>query len=310
MIPLAGLGAIALVLGTGAGPLLSRSPWCQRLPRVAVLAWLGVLAGALAAMVGVVVMVSAGRHGLVHHAAEWLVNCWHHHHEGANGPTSYALNAFLLGGSLVAAVMAGLRYRGTVTRRRRHQDALQFVVRSSGDLDDVCVLDHPVPVVYCLPSRRRPIVVSSGALDRLEETQLQAVLTHERAHLRHRHHLLLTAIDALAAALFWAPSFRAARRSMPILLEMTADDIAARRWGRQAVAAALRILTIAQSPAGGLAAGGADASQLDRRLSRLKASNTVDQAHLQRLTWATAIAAVIVPLLISAAWITVTPGIC
>jgi len=310
MIPLAGLGAIALVLGTGAGPLLSRSPWCQRLPRVAVLAWLGVLAGALAAMIGVVVMVSAGRHGLVHHAAEWLVNCWHHHHEGANGPTSYALNAFLLGGSLVAAVMAGLRYRGTVTRRRRHQDALQFVVRSSGDLDDVCVLDHPVPVVYCLPSRRRPIVVSSGALDRLEETQLQAVLTHERAHLRHRHHLLLTAIDALAAALFWAPSFRGARRSMPILLEMMADDIAARRWGRQAVAAALRILTIAQSPAGGLAAGGSDASQLDRRLSRLKASNTVDQAHLQRLTWATAIAAVIVPLLISAAWITVTPGIC
>ena len=72
MIPLGGLGVIVLVLGTGAGPLLSRGRWCQRLPRVAVLAWLGVLAGALAAMVGVVVMVSAGRHGLVHRAAEWL----------------------------------------------------------------------------------------------------------------------------------------------------------------------------------------------------------------------------------------------
>jgi hypothetical protein len=36
----------------------------------------------------------------------------------------------------------------------------------------------------------------------------------------------------------------------------------------------------------------------------------VNEAHLQRLTWATAMAAVIVPLLISAAWITATPLIC
>jgi Zn-dependent protease with chaperone function len=256
-----------------------------------------------------VVVVSTGPHGLVHRAAEWLANCWHHHHEGANGPASYALNALLLGGSLAATVMAVLRYRSTVTRRRRHQDALRFVVRA-GDLDDVCILDHPVPVVYCVPSRRRPIVVSSGALDRLKDTQLQAVLTHERAHLRHRHHLLLTAVDALAAALFWSPTFRTARHSLPILLEMTADDIAARRWGREAVATALRILTVAPSPVGGLAAGGSDASQLDRRLNRLKASNAVNEAHLQRLTWATAMGAVVVPLLISAAWITATPLIC
>jgi Zn-dependent protease with chaperone function len=306
----ASLGALVLLLGACAGPPLSRSRWCQRLPRVAVLAWLGVLAGALAAIVGVVVVVSAGRHGLVHRGAEWLANCWHHHHEGANGPALYLLNALLLGGTLAATVMAAVRYRRTVTHRHRHQEALRFVVRSSGDLDDVCILDHPVPVVYCIPSRRRPIVVSSGALNRLEHTQLQAVLAHERAHLRHRHHLLLTAVDALAAALFLLPTFRAARDSLPILLEMTADDIAARRWGRDTVAAALRILTVAPSPVGGLAAGGSDASQLDRRLNRLTAPNAVNEAHLQRLTWATAMAAVIVPLLISAAWITATPLIC
>ena len=43
-----------------------------------------------------------------------------------------------------------------------------------------------MPVAYCVPSRKRPIVVSSGALDQLEDTQLQAVLAHERAHLRYR----------------------------------------------------------------------------------------------------------------------------
>jgi Zn-dependent protease with chaperone function len=34
--------------------------------------------------------------------------------------------------------------------------------------------------------------VSSGALDQLEGSELEAVLAHERAHLHHRHHLLLT----------------------------------------------------------------------------------------------------------------------
>jgi Zn-dependent protease with chaperone function len=308
--PLVGLGAIVLILGAGAGPLLGRSKWCQRLPWVAELAWLGVLASTLTAVIGIVVVVSAGRYGFVHRAAEWLVNCWHHHHDGANSPASYALNALLLGGSLAATVMAVVRYRRTVRQRRRHQEALQFVVRISRDLDDVCVLDHPLPVVYCVPSRRRPIVVSSGALDRLEGTQLQAVLAHERAHLRHRHHLLLAVVDALAAALFWLPTFRRARGSLPILLEMAADDAAARRCGRDAVSTALRKLAISPTPAGGLAARGSDASQLDQRLNRLETSAVVNETRLQHLTWATAAASAIVPFAISAAWIAATPLIC
>jgi Zn-dependent protease with chaperone function len=308
--PIAILVAIGVILGACAGPILARSRWCQRVPQVAGLAWLGILAGALAAIVGVVVMVSAGQHGLVHHAAEWLGNCWHPHHDGASGPTSYVLNVLLLGGSLTAAVMVVLRYRRTVTQRRRHQEALQFVVRTSSDLDDVCVLDHPVPVVYCVPSRRRPIVVSSGALDRLAGAQLQAVLAHERVHLRHRHHLFLTVVDALAAALFWLPTFREARDSLPLLLEMVADDVAARRWGREAVAMALRKLAISPSPVGGLAAGGSDTSQLERRLNRLETEIVMDETQLQRLTWATATTSIIAPFLISTAWIMATPLIC
>ncbi len=309
MIPLAGLGAIVLILGAGAGPLLSRSRWCRRVPRVAAFAWLGVLAGALAALVGVVEVVSTSRHGLVHRGAEWLADCWNHH-EGANGLALYMLNALLLGGFSASIGVAVVRYRSTVAQRRRHREALQFVVRVSGDLDDVCVLDHPVPVVYCVPSRRRPIVVSSGALERLEARSLQAVLAHERAHLRHRHHLVLTVVDALGAALFWLPTFRAARRSLPLVLEMAADDVAAHSWGREAVATALRKLAISPSPVGGLAAGGSDASQVERRLARLEASAVVDETRLQRLTWATVTTSVAVPLLISAGWIAATPLIC
>jgi len=306
---LAGLGLIVLALGTGAGPLLRRSVWSHRLPKVAAFAWLGVLAGAIAAAVGMVAVVSTGQHGLGHRTAEWLTNCWHHHDPASDGRW-YVLNAALLGGTLTAICLAARRYRRTLAQRRRHQDALELIVRASGDLDDVCVLDHPVPVVYCIPSRTRPIVVSSGALDQLERTELQAVLAHERAHLRHRHHVFLAVVDALAAALAWLPTFRDARHHLPLLLEMTADETAARRWGRETVAMALRKLAILPSPAGGLAAGGSTTSQLGQRLARLETSPIADDAQMQRLTWVTAMTSVAVPLLISAAWISATPLFC
>jgi Zn-dependent protease with chaperone function len=306
---LAGLGLVLLALGIGAGPLLSRSLWSHRLPKVAALAWLGVLSGAIAAAVGMVAVISTGQHGLGHRTAEWLANCWHHHDE-AGDMRWYVLNAVLLGGALTAIGVATRRYRRTLTQRRQHEEALQLVVRASPDLDDVCVLDHPIPVVYCVPSRTRPIVVSSGALDQLEDTELQAVLAHERAHLRNRHHVLLTVVDALAAALAWLPTFRDARRHLPLLLEMTADEVAARRWGHETVAMALRKLAILPSPAGGLAAGGSTTSQLGQRLTRLENSPIAENAQVQRLTWVTAMTSLAVPLLISAAWISATPLLC
>jgi beta-lactamase regulating signal transducer with metallopeptidase domain len=308
--PLVALGAVTIALAFGAGPLLRRTAWCQRIPRIAALAWLGALAGTLAALIGVVALVSTGRHGLVHRAAEWAANCWHHH-DGSGGPAAYAFNVAILISAIVATYVTVDRYRRTVAQRRRHQEALQFVVRLPGDIDDVCVLDHPVPVAYCVPSRKRPIVVSSGALDQLDDVQLKAVLAHERAHLRYRHHLFLATVDALAAALFWLPTFRDARRCLPLLLEMTADDVAARRCGRHTVAVALRKLAIAPSPVGGLAAHSAQNSDIDRRLARLETPPAVvDDSRLRRLTWVTAMTSVALPTLISAGWLAALPLFC
>jgi Zn-dependent protease with chaperone function len=308
VILLAGLGSIVVALGVAAGPLLSGSGWTHRLPKVAAFAWAGVLAGVVAAAVGLVAVVSTGRRGLGHRIAEWLANCWHHHEGGS--ARWYALNAVLLGATLVAAYVAGRRYRHTLQHRRLHREALQFVVRASGEQDDVCVLDHPIPVVYCVPAPARPIVVSSGALKQLDNGELQAALAHERAHLRHRHHALLTAVDALAAAFAWLPTFRAARRHLPLLLEMTADEVAARRWGRQTVAGALRKIAITPSPAGGLSAGGSDRAQPDQRLARLETSPPADDTRVRHLTWITAMTSVTVPLLICATWISATPLLC
>jgi bla regulator protein blaR1 len=98
---------------------------------------------------------------------------------------------------------------------------------------------------------------------------------------------------------------------LPILLEMTADDVAARRWSRHAVAVALRKLTIAPSPIGGLAAHSADASALDRRLARLETSPAItDNGLTRRLTWLTAMTSVALPTAISAGWLATAPFFC
>nr|BFE78379.1 hypothetical protein GCM10020093_009800 [Planobispora longispora] len=84
--------------------------------------------------------------------------------------------------------------------------------------------------------------MTTGTLERLDALQVAAVLEHERAHLRHRHHLLLAVVDALGTALPWSRTVRRARAELPALVEMAADDAAARRHGPVPVIGALRLL--------------------------------------------------------------------
>jgi hypothetical protein len=55
---------------------------------------------------------------------------------------------------------------------------------------------------------------------------------------------------------------------------------------------------------------GSDASQLAVRLARLETPPLADDSLIEGLTWATAMASVAVPLLVSAGWIAATPLFC
>jgi hypothetical protein len=159
-----------------------------------------------------------------------------------------------------------------------------------------------------MPDNEHQIVMSKGAYDRLNPTQLHAVLSHERAHLGQRHHLILALVDAAGAALGWLPSFRTARDHLPPLLEMMADDDAAWRTEPLIVATALRKLAILPCPAGGLAAGPADESVLAQRLARLDRAPL--RAHAHALNRAAILLWVIAPVLVCASWATVIPLFC
>ncbi|WP_298181389.1 M56 family metallopeptidase [Saccharomonospora sp.] len=159
--------------------------------------------------------------------------------------------------------------RDTARARARHRLLLQLVAQpNSGAL----VVDHPAAVAYCVPGRRPRIVVSAGARKLLSETELDAVLAHERAHAYERHDLVVAPFQALRRLL---PRSRVLTRvcsDIELLVEMCADDKAARQHGREPLARALERFHANGStgtPMGALAVAGVD-THVQARIQRLR----------------------------------------
>ena len=173
-----------------------------------------------------------------------------------------ALAVLLLAALAVAARRCARRVHQSRARTRSHAQAALLVGRAlassrpaAGGAARTVTLEDPRPAAYCVAGRPAAIVVTSGALAVLDPAQLGAVLAHERAHLAGRHHALVTATRALAAALPGVPLFSRGADEVARLTEMAADDRAARVSGRQAlISALLAMATGTPVPAAGLAA--------------------------------------------------------
>jgi beta-lactamase regulating signal transducer with metallopeptidase domain len=117
------------------------------------------------------------------------------------------------------------------------------------------------------------------------------VLAHERAHLAGRHHLLLAATRALAASLPRIRLFTVAETEIAGLLEMCADDTAARRHGAAALLAA--ILALAGADPIPSAALGANTVGVCERVTRLTNPDTAAARIRARLMLAAVTAAIV-----------------
>ncbi|MBA8824116.1 Zn-dependent protease with chaperone function [Saccharopolyspora lacisalsi] len=149
-------------------------------------------------------------------------------------------------------------------QRRAHQHTLALVGRDGPD--DTTLLEHTSAAAYCLPGGQDRVVLTTGALQALSADQLRAVLAHERAHLRHRHHLILLLAGAIANAFPHSRTFRTAHSEIARLVELAADDAAVRNTDRFTLAEALLTLNSGRSPAATLAARGSTAAARVRRL--------------------------------------------
>lgn len=235
------LGALAVVL---AGPFpwaLSRWRGLRRTPAAAMLLWQSTALAAVLAALGAGLSLATER-------------LWK--------PPVTAVDVVVAGlaGTVTLVVLARLAVSGhrtgTALRRMRrvHRERVDLVAQVDRG---VSVLEHELPVAYCVPGMTGArIVVSRSTLTTLAPAELGAVLEHERSHLRARHDLVLEAFAVLHRAFpRWVAS-AAARREVEVLVEVLADRAACRTGDRRALASALLALAGSPAPAGSLGSSG------------------------------------------------------
>ncbi|RDH79067.1 M56 family peptidase [Mycolicibacterium moriokaense] len=176
----------------------------------------------------------------------------------------------LIGARLVVSVIQV----AIATRRRRahHRMVVDLVGKTqkwechprAGD--GLRVLDVAEPLAYCLPGVRSRVVVSEGTLTALADTEITAILSHERSHLRARHDLVLEMFTAVHAAFPRFVRSGNALDAVRLLIELLADDAAVRATGPTPLARALVACASGPTPAGALAAGGPTTVLRVRRL--------------------------------------------
>jgi Zn-dependent protease with chaperone function len=259
---------LAAVLATVVPARLARAAWVRRAPALGMLAWRAVAYAALTAS------MTAALTALMHWERGHQLVCegWQVCLDALRGGHGIPGQAAAASGLLILAAMAtrfGFVWwrvgRSLHLRRQAHLAALRLVAEPAADLDVLLVPD-PVPAAYVVPGRHPQVVLTSGALRRLSAAELGAVLAHERAHARGRHHRLRDTLSVLATAFPHVPLFDRARVQVKRLVEMQADDVASRSHSRLALARALVTMGAPGDEAATLAMAGGEAVE---RLQRL-----------------------------------------
>ncbi|MFF4615106.1 M56 family metallopeptidase [Nonomuraea jabiensis] len=266
MIAAAVLALYTVVAAIWLPRLMRTARWADRAPRLAIAMWQAAGASVVASAV-LAAFVFAVPADVVGHGLAGLFEICAAMLSDGQGPTVAGAGALLAAGAVLARLLfcgAAVLVR-TSMERRTHATMLGLLGRRDRDLDAI-VLDHDERLAYCLPGRRAQTVITTGALRSLTPEQVAAVLAHERAHLRGRHHLALAAARTLARAFPKVPVFGAAEAEIVRLIELLADDVAARRHPRVQIAAALVGLATGRAPAFALGAGGDTALLRVRRM--------------------------------------------
>ncbi len=264
------LATYAVTAGTLGAGWLRDSHWPGLAPRTAILAWQALAASVLLAVAAAGLAlaislphVSSDLAGLLNLCAETL----RHGYASPGGTMTAVTGGAVSLGLLARLIWCAVGAAAMDHRERTARVAVLDLVGRSDLLAGTLVLDHPSPYAFCVGGRRARVVVTTGLLASLSVREIDAVLAHEAAHLRQRHHLTMVTCRALFGAL--SPIFPAFRRAMPqvrLFAELSADDSARRRVGARPLRQALATLACTPAPTGAFAAS---ANDVQARLERL-----------------------------------------
>ncbi|GAB5904090.1 peptidase M48 [Mycobacteroides chelonae] len=250
------------------GPrLLRRLTRTGYAPRLAITAWLAAIVSVLGTWISAaaLIVIDVVRHW--NSPAVVLAACAARLHAMLIGQAGAAAQVGLLAlsaaGSIAAAAL-GVRLARTLIRLRdtahEHAYAVHMVGRRTAE-GDVMVLEAPEAAAYCVAGRPSAIVLTTGALAILDDAQVAAILAHERAHLAGHHPQLVSVLRALADVFPRVRLMTDGSAQISRLLEMCADDSAARHHGRGVLLSGLMDLA-GTVPAA--AVGAANVAVLDR----------------------------------------------
>lgn len=291
------LVAFGVTAGNWGVSALAQARWTARAPRLAIAAWQALASSVLLSIAAAGAALAIGFQHVRGDLARLLNLCAENLKHGYASPagTLVATLGVVTLGILVARTgWCALSTWRQDAGERRARVAMLDMVGHTDVVPGVLVLEHPSPYAFCVGGRRRRVVVTRGLLDSLGQRELDAVLAHEAAHLRQRHHLALMVCRTTFRTL--APLFPAFRRAMPavrLLAELSADDCARRRVGAEPLQSALLHLARMSAPSGTLAAS---ASDVEARLLRLGHQKTGLPRHRAFLTGITIVGLAAVPL--------------
>jgi Zn-dependent protease with chaperone function len=259
----------AACVGTLGSRMLGRATWPARAPLLAIVTYLSAAWSVVAALglAGLTLAIHAtalagGLSNLIGACVLRLRDAY----ATPGGATVAGLGLTLAGAVAARTAVAAITQLRAVRRRAlQHTEAARLVGRLEPALGAVLV-DHAQPTAYCVAGPHPTVIVTTGALQTLDSDQLDAVLTHERAHLAYHHHRLLAIARIGSQVLPFIPLTRNTATQIARLIEMHADDAATGARDGEVLATALVAMASTASPAPGLAAAATDAVQRIQRL--------------------------------------------
>jgi Zn-dependent protease with chaperone function/uncharacterized membrane protein len=268
-----GLLVYSTAMLVAAPPLLRALTCSGNAPRLGVVTWLSAIGTVIGSWLATAVMVVIEVITHWTHPRTVAATCLarlQHTISGDAGIAPQITLVVIAAAVTVAAGMTGVRLTRAVLgmrgRAHEHARAVRLVGHRTAQ-SDVVVVEADKAAAYCVAGRPPAIVVTSAARAALDDRQLAAVLAHERAHLAGHHALIVRALRALAAVFPRLSLITEGTQQVSRLLEMCADDVAARRHSTRALLSGLITLCTA-APAEAL--GAADLAVLARaeRLAR------------------------------------------
>ena len=245
------LAAYAAGLGIVGPGMLGRAGWTERAPLLAIVVYLAAGWSVIAA-VGLAGLTLAVHATVLGGGLSDLIGACVHRLRAAYGTPGGAAVAGLgltLAGAVAAraALTAAACFRAAGRQALRHAQTARLAGRPEPALGAVLV-EHAQPAAYCVAGRQPTVIVTAGAVRALDPGQLDAVLAHERAHLAGRHHRLLALARIGREVLPFVPLMRDADQQVARLVELHADDAAARARDPRLLATALVVLAAPGRP--------------------------------------------------------------